>query len=124
MARMASFMAFLLQMACMAMWWRHARGAVFCGLWLASILSGWLLLCCPLLPLLVLRPRAYRVAIDIVFAMWEIYPAVRTAKKAHFGLLLNLGSRYRYEPGILLSGTDPHGTGNHGGGDRRRGERQ
>lgn len=59
----------------MALWWRHTRGAVFCGLWLASILSGWLLLCCPLLPLLVLRPRAYRVAIDIVFAMWELYPA-------------------------------------------------
>lgn len=58
-----------------ARWWCRARGCVFCGLWLASILSGWLLMCCPLLPLLVLRPRAYRVAVDTVFAMWELYPA-------------------------------------------------
>ncbi|XP_026278500.1 lysocardiolipin acyltransferase 1-like [Frankliniella occidentalis] len=56
-------------------WWEWVRGSVFCGLWLGSILSGWLLLCCPLLPLMVLRPRTYRLAIDVVFAMWELYPA-------------------------------------------------
>lgn len=59
-----------------AKWSERLRGPVFCSLWLASIFSGWLLLCCPLLPLMLLRPRTYRNAIDTVFAMWELYPAV------------------------------------------------
>lgn len=67
----------------LAKWWERARGSVFCGLWLASILSGWLLLCCPLLPLMLFRPRLYRVAIDIVFAMWELYPAVSGSPEWH-----------------------------------------
>ncbi|BET02959.1 Acyltransferase [Nesidiocoris tenuis] len=50
------------------------RGVVYCFFWYMSIFCGWLLLCLPLLPLLFFDVRIYRVAMDLIFATWEIYP--------------------------------------------------
>ncbi|KAF6202590.1 hypothetical protein GE061_002988 [Apolygus lucorum] len=50
------------------------RGVVYCFFWFMSIFSGWLLLCVPLLPVLLVDVYAYRTAVDLVFAMWETYP--------------------------------------------------
>ncbi|XP_014289944.1 lysocardiolipin acyltransferase 1 [Halyomorpha halys] len=50
------------------------RGIVYCLLFYSSIFSGFLTICCPLLPLLLIDNRLYRHAMDIVFAIWELYP--------------------------------------------------
>ncbi|XP_014249729.1 lysocardiolipin acyltransferase 1-like isoform X3 [Cimex lectularius] len=50
------------------------RGIVYCFLWYFSILSGFLILCCPLLPLMFFNQKAYRQAMELIFATWELYP--------------------------------------------------
>ncbi|XP_065344768.1 lysocardiolipin acyltransferase 1-like isoform X2 [Cloeon dipterum] len=52
----------------------YLRGVTFCLLWYFSILAGFYLLYCPLLPLLVLSPRHYRAFTEIIFGAWETYP--------------------------------------------------
>ncbi|XP_073989489.1 lysocardiolipin acyltransferase 1-like [Rhodnius prolixus] len=50
------------------------RGLVYCCLWYFSILCGFLSLCCPMLPLLLINNQIYRYAMDLIFATWELYP--------------------------------------------------
>ncbi|KAG8254542.1 lysocardiolipin acyltransferase 1-like [Homalodisca vitripennis] len=52
------------------------RGVIYCILWYLSIFCGFLVLCCPLLPLLFFNHRLYRRFIDVIFAIWEMYPVV------------------------------------------------
>lgn len=55
------------------------RGILYCALWYGSIVAGFLLIACPLLPLLLLSPPKFRRCGDLLFSCWELYPAVSTA---------------------------------------------
>lgn len=50
------------------------RGLLFCLLWYFSILFGFFMFICPILPLAVLYPKLYRKWSDLVFGMWEPFP--------------------------------------------------
>ncbi|XP_066592498.1 lysocardiolipin acyltransferase 1-like isoform X2 [Prorops nasuta] len=50
-------------------------GIIYCALWYGSILSGFLMIACPLLPLLILSPIKFRKCGDFLFSCWELYPA-------------------------------------------------
>jgi hypothetical protein len=56
----------------------YLRGVTFCLLWYLSIMAGFYLLYCPLLPLLFLSPHHYRAFTEIIFGAWETYPTVST----------------------------------------------
>lgn len=56
------------------------RGTLYCALWYGSIVAGFLLIACPLLPLLLLSPPRFRRCGDLLFSCWELYPTVSTAK--------------------------------------------
>nr|XP_022901636.1 lysocardiolipin acyltransferase 1-like [Onthophagus taurus] len=49
-------------------------GLTYCCLWYSSILAGYVVLFCPLLPLLLISNKNYRKMTDIVFAIWQTYP--------------------------------------------------
>lgn len=53
-----------------------ATGILYCLLWYASILAGYVVLYCPALPLLVVSNKLYRFYTDAVFALWQYYPTV------------------------------------------------
>ncbi|KAK6644986.1 hypothetical protein RUM43_001262 [Polyplax serrata] len=52
----------------------HLRGVVFIILWYLSIIAGFFLMVCPIIPLVVISPKKYRKLSDIIFGMWEPYP--------------------------------------------------
>lgn len=49
-------------------------GMLYAFLWASSIFSGFLLLCCPVFPLMLINQRMYRRLTDLIFAIWELYP--------------------------------------------------
>ncbi|XP_058801968.1 lysocardiolipin acyltransferase 1-like isoform X2 [Phymastichus coffea] len=55
---------------------RRLRGLLYCLLWYGSIMSGFLFIACPLLPLLLVSPPTFRKCGDLLFSCWEMYPAV------------------------------------------------
>ncbi|XP_072152732.1 lysocardiolipin acyltransferase 1 [Bemisia tabaci] len=52
----------------------YMKGFLFMSLWLGSIHSGFLLICCPIVPILLLSPKLYQRLIDIIISAWEMYP--------------------------------------------------
>jgi hypothetical protein len=60
------------------------RGIVYSFLWYTSILCGFYTLCSPMLPVLLISHRAYRHIMDLIFAMWELYPVVSAVFRKHF----------------------------------------
>ncbi|XP_057664476.1 lysocardiolipin acyltransferase 1-like [Diorhabda carinulata] len=50
------------------------KGWLYCALWYSSILAGYSLLFCPLLPLLFISNKLYRYITDIFFTFWQYYP--------------------------------------------------
>ncbi|XP_060877776.1 lysocardiolipin acyltransferase 1-like [Metopolophium dirhodum] len=52
------------------------RGIAYITLWFLSITSGFLALCCPLVPLMFVCPHAFRYIIGIIFSVWEMYPTI------------------------------------------------
>ncbi|CAH1118582.1 unnamed protein product [Phaedon cochleariae] len=49
-------------------------GWIYCFLWYSSILGGYALLFCPLLPVLLISNNLYRFITDILFTYWQYYP--------------------------------------------------
>ncbi|XP_050533269.1 lysocardiolipin acyltransferase 1-like isoform X2 [Daktulosphaira vitifoliae] len=52
------------------------RGFAYIFLWYLSIASGFLILCCPTIPLLFIYPELFRFIIGIIYSVWEMYPTV------------------------------------------------
>ncbi|XP_011501073.1 PREDICTED: lysocardiolipin acyltransferase 1-like isoform X2 [Ceratosolen solmsi marchali] len=55
---------------------RTLRGLLYCSMWYASILSGFFIIACPLLPLLLISPPTFRKCGELLFSCWEMYPTV------------------------------------------------
>ncbi|XP_041980217.1 lysocardiolipin acyltransferase 1-like [Aricia agestis] len=51
-----------------------AIGFVVCAAWFFTILAGFYVLYCPVLYLLFINHAIYRKAVDVLFALWELYP--------------------------------------------------
>ncbi|XP_001603121.2 lysocardiolipin acyltransferase 1 [Nasonia vitripennis] len=62
---------------------RRLRGMLYCAMWYGSILSGFLFIACPMLPLLLISPPTFRKCGELLFSCWEMYP---TALMEFFGM--------------------------------------
>ncbi|XP_050435656.1 lysocardiolipin acyltransferase 1-like isoform X2 [Adelges cooleyi] len=93
------------------------RGFAYIGLWYLSIASGFLVLCCPMTPLMFACPQVFRYAIGVVHSAWEMYPTIlmRLLFKTRFvvtgdlinpldGALLIMNHRNRLDWNFLWAG--------------------
>lgn len=55
---------------------RFIPGGLYCLFWYLSILSGYLTLFCPILPLIFISNKLYRHATDFILTFWQLYPTV------------------------------------------------
>ncbi|CAK1555149.1 unnamed protein product [Leptosia nina] len=51
-----------------------AAGPIICGAWYYTILAGFYILYCPVMYLMFINHALYRKIVDLLFALWELYP--------------------------------------------------
>ncbi|XP_045522488.1 lysocardiolipin acyltransferase 1-like [Pieris brassicae] len=51
-----------------------AAGPIICGAWYFTILAGFYILYCPVMYLMFINHHLYRKIVDLLFALWELYP--------------------------------------------------
>ncbi|CAH0719946.1 unnamed protein product, partial [Brenthis ino] len=51
-----------------------AAGVFVCGAWYYTILAGFYILYCPVMYLMFIKHLLYRKVVDVLFALWELYP--------------------------------------------------
>lgn len=81
------------------------RGVTYCALWYLSIFCGFLVLLCPLLPLLFFNHRLYRRCVDVIFAIWEMYPVVSII---HYKQFLSRYNRKTVDIADGITGAQPY----------------
>ncbi|KAL1122108.1 hypothetical protein AAG570_003514 [Ranatra chinensis] len=78
------------------------RGVLYCFLWYMSILCGFIMLCCPMLPILLVNHKAYRHVMDLIFAMWELYPVALMEVLFGTKIVISGDAIYPWERSILV----------------------
>ncbi|CAH1991185.1 unnamed protein product [Acanthoscelides obtectus] len=77
-------------------------GLLYSYLWYASILAGYAVLFCPLLPVLLISNRLYRYLTDLFFTCWQLYPTALLQKLCHCNFEVTGDPIYTEETSILL----------------------
>ncbi|XP_063362845.1 lysocardiolipin acyltransferase 1-like [Cydia amplana] len=75
-----------------------APGLLLCAAWYYTILAGFYILYCPVMYLMFFHHKLYRKIVDVLFALWELYPVAlfqccSNAEMHHYGDYVNPDER-------------------------------